>query len=131
MSHFDAVQAESADDLLDRLEPQRYVTVIGKRLEAQLNLKHLKTRTLRLFKLKNLQENTTQPLSKSQWLPESLHGSQPHILCCQGRKLQSLRKEKIRSVYIKRGEGSKVKYGGHREDGTQYSYFILEDGHYT
>ena len=83
-------QKAPSDDQLDVLEPQRYVTVTEDgQVAAQLNLKHLKKKSNSIFKLKNLHDNNTQPLSKSQWLPEAIRGSQPHILCCQGTGVRS------------------------------------------
>ena len=136
-------------DQLDELEPQRYVSVVDDKLVAGLNLKHLKKGSV--FKLKHLYDDVTQPLSQSQWLPEALRGSQPHILCRQGNTLQSkVIKGKLMSVYInmeknhekrlpshgKHVEGDKkdhkkrlLSYGKHVEGDKSYSYFILEYGH--
>lgn len=136
-------------DQLDELEPQRYVSVVDDKLVAGLNLKHLKKGSV--FKLKHLHEDVTQPLSQSQWLPEALRGSQPHILCRQGNTLRSkFIKGRLMSVYInmekdhekrllshgKHVEGDKkdcekrlLSYGKHVEGDKRYSYFILEKGH--
>ena len=114
---------------LDELEPQRYVTVVKDKLVAGLNVKHLKKGSI--FKLKHLHKDVTQPLSQSQWLPEALRGSQPHILCRQGNTLRSFIKGKLMSVYIKMEKDSKkrfISYGQHVEGDKTYSYFILENG---
>lgn len=114
-------------DQLDELEPQRYVSVVDDELVAGLNLKHLKKGSV--FKLKHLHEDVTQPLSQSQWLPESLRGSQPHILCRQGNTLRSkFIKGKLTCVYIDMEKEERLlSYGKHVEGDKRYSYFILED----
>ena len=118
-------------DQLDELEPQRYVSVVDDKLVAGLNLKHLKKGSV--FKLKHLHEDVTQPLSQSQWLPEALRGSQPHIICRQGNTLRSkFIKGKLMSVYINMEKDRKerlLSYGKHVEGNKRYSYFILEHGH--
>jgi hypothetical protein len=123
--------ASAGEDVLDELEPQRYVSVVDDRLVAGLNLKHLKKGSV--FKLKHLHEDVTQPLSQCQWLPEALRGSQPHILCRQGNSLRSkFIMGKLMSVYINMEEDHEKKlisYGKHVEGDKRYSYFILEKGH--
>ena len=59
------------------------------------------------FKLKNPQDDMTYSLARSHWLPEASLGSQPYIICCEGKSLQSWRKTK--SVCI---EGVKDDYQG-------------------
>ena len=137
-SETDSQKTPSDDQLDDVLEPQRYMTVnVDGQVATQLNLKHLKKKANSIFKLKNLHNNNTvpQPLSKSQWLPEAIRGSQPHILCCQGTGVRSfIRRGKFWSVYIKMEKHSEkkiVSYGRHLEGGVRYGYLILEDGHYT
>ena len=53
-----------------------------------------------VFKLKNAQDGKTHPLSKSQWLPEAIMGSQPYILCRKGKPLSSKFNNNLKSVYI-------------------------------
>lgn len=123
-------QSTPGQDHLDELEPQRYVTVVKDKLVAGLNVKHLKKGSI--FKLKHMHNDVTRPLSQSQWLPEALRGSQPHILCRQGNTLRSFIKGKLMSVYIKiekDGEKRFISYGQHIEDDKVYNYFILENGH--
>ena len=76
------------------LEPQRYIQINPQtnRLEAVLVIRKHKDHSA--FKLKNPQDDMTYSLARSQWLPEASLGSQPYIICCEGKALQSWRKTK-------------------------------------
>ena len=110
-------------------EPQRYVNVVDQQLVVELDVKqHKKDHSA--FKLKNTQDGKTHPLSKSQWLPEAIMGSQPYILCRKGMPLHSKVKKKVKSVYINIVKEC-VTIGRHMESYDRYSYFFLEKGHAT
>ena len=139
-------------------EPKRYVTIIknddqSEELRAEFASK--KNRGSTTFKLKNVEDNLTYPLSKSQWLPEASLGSQPYMICGEGRSFRWPRG--TNSVFVDKkececdveecvecdGKKCKKKYGG--DDGrivykgTESSeqgacvnrLFILEKGHPT
>ena len=74
-------------------EPQRYIQIdpCTKRLEAVLVIRH---KDHSAFKLKNPRDDMTYSLSRSQWLPEASLGSQPYLICCEGKALHSWRKAK-------------------------------------
>ena len=112
-------------------EPQRYVQVNKQngQLEAELVVKKNKHSA---FKLKNPQDDMTCSLSRSQWLPEASLGSQPYIICREGKSFQLGRK--VRSVYINEENGKYTVV--HREDSPSTCpfsarLFILEPGHKT
>lgn len=117
------------------LEPQRYVSVLpDNTLVVELDIKRYK-KNRSVFKVKHPQTGKTHPLSKSQWLPEALLGSQPYIIGLEGNSHTSQKRKKTRSVHINRKKGSKsseaVVFGSHTESYFKYSYFILETGHPT
>ena len=70
-------------------EPQRYIQINPEtnQLEAVLVVRTHKGHSA--FKLKNPQNDKTYSLSRSQWLPEASLGSQPYIICRDGKPLQS------------------------------------------
>ena len=109
-------------------EPQRYVNVVKKQLVVELDVKRRK-KDDSAFKLTNAQDGKMHPLSKSQWLPEAIMGSQPYILCRKGKPLSSKFHDGLKSVYIKDKEC--VTIGSHTDNYDGYSYFILETGHPT
>ena len=111
------------------IEPQRYVNVVVTRLFVELDVKRRK-KDDSVFKLKNAQDGKMHPLSKSQWLPEAIMGSQPYILCRKGEPLSSKFNSNLNSVYINAQKGC-VTIGSHEDDHVEYSYFILENGHAT
>ena len=108
-----------------RYEPKRYVTVKddsdGEYLCAEFIIKKNERKTA--FKLKNLVDDMTYPLSRSQWLPEASLGSQPYAICREG---QSFRR-KVKTVHIEEG---KVTYSSPKKD-SDSSLFILEHGRKT
>ena len=101
-------------------------------VELSINPRSAKMST---FKLKNPRDDQTQPLQKSQWLPEALRGSQPYIIGCEGKPLRTgLKTKKVCSVYMLAKEGEKVGYGKkdeNKENVDWYGFFILECGHKT
>ena len=110
-------------------EPTRYVNVKGDHLVVELEARKGRSS----FKLKNPQDGVTYSLTKSQWLPEALRGSQPHIICREGTKHRRRIGNQISSIYIKAGEeiDSKLLFGPHKQSSDSYSYFVLEEGHDT
>ena len=97
-------------------EPQRYIQINPhtnpNRLEAVLVATKYKDHSA--FKLKNPQDNMTYSLSRSQWLPEASLGSQPYIICCEGKSLQSWRKTK--SVCVEKNDTIDTKHKGVKDD---------------
>ena len=69
-------------------EPQRYVRVDKGNLVVELSI-NPRSAKMSTFKLKNPRDDQTQPLQKSQWLPEALRGSQPYIIGCEGKPLRT------------------------------------------
>ena len=95
-------------------EPQRYIQIdpCTKRLEAVLVIRH---KDHSAFKLKNPRDDMTYSLSRSQWLPEASLGSQPYIICCEGKAMQSWRKTK-RSVCVQKNDAIDTKHKGVKDD---------------
>ena len=86
------VQASTKSEQVRK--PQRYIQINPQtyRLEAVLVVRKHKDHSA--FKLKNPQDEMTYSLARSHWLPEASLGSQPYIICCEGKSLQSWRKTK-------------------------------------
>ena len=95
-------------------EPQRYIQINPQtnRLEAVLVVRKHKGHSA--FKLKNPQDDMTYSLARSHWLPEASLGSQPYIICCEGKSLQSWRKTKSVCIekYDTKDKGVKDDYQG-------------------
>ena len=91
----------AAEEVPELYEPKRYIAIIknsdqSEELRAEFASK--KNRGSTSFKLKNVEDNLTYPLSKSQWLPEASLGSQPYIICGEGRSFRWPRG--TNSVYV-------------------------------
>ena len=88
-------------------EPQRYIQINAEtnHLEAVLVIRQHKDHSA--FKLKNPQDDMTYSLSRSHWLPEASLGSQPYIICCEGKALQSWRKTRSVCFERKNDEGDR------------------------
>ena len=95
-------------------EPQRYIQINPKtnRLEAVLVVRKHKDHSA--FKLKNPQDDKTYSLARSQWLPESSLGSQPYIICCKGKSLESWGNTK--SVCVEKYDTFDTKSTGVKDD---------------
>ena len=110
---FGGIQASTRSE--EVREPQRYIQINPEtnQLEAVLVVQTHKGHSA--FKLKNPQNDKTYSLSRSQWLPEASLGSQPYIICRDGKPLQSwsstksvcFERKKCRSG--KKGQGVKTK----------------------
>ena len=106
-------------------EPKKYITIddSGKFLCAKFMIKKNKRKTA--FKLKNLVDDKTYPLSRSQWLPEASLGSQPYAICRRGQSFH----RKMKTVCIK---NELVTYSSTENDSDiDSSLFILERGRIT
>ena len=112
-------------------EPQRYVRVCNGKLIVELNINPRSAKES-AFKLKNPRDDQTYPLHKSQWLPEALRGSQPYIICREGKSFRTgLKKDQVCSVFMPEQEGKQITYGKHKEGEHAYGFFILKSGHKT
>ena len=118
-----------------RYEPKRYVTVKDQSLCADFVIKKHRRNTA--FKLKNLVDDKTYPLSKSQWLPEASLGSQPYAICRRGQSFL----HGMKCVCLDNKKGEKGKEGEkEKNEGVTYSsknveydnrLFVLEHGRKT
>lgn len=113
----------------ERYEPKRYVTVEKgppESLCADFVIKKKKRNTA--FKLKNLVDDVTYPLSRSQWLPESSLGSQPYVICREGQSFHW----GMKTVYLDKDKDQVTYTEKNREEKNYDSrLFILEHGRVT
>ena len=114
----------------ERHEPKRYVTVkkgpgSSQYLCADFVIKKNKRNTA--FKLKNLVDDMTYSLSRSQWLPEASLGSQPYVICREGQSFLW----GVKTVCLDEGKEGKVTYTENRRENYDNRLFILEHGRKT
>ena len=123
-----SMQGKDAIKAKQKFEPTRYVNINeSNQLVVELDVKSYNSG----FKLKNPHDGVTYQLAKSQWLPEALRGSQPHMIGCNGVSFISKFRKSISSVYIDRAESETILFGKHKVGPKKYSHFVLEEGHRT